>query len=844
MRSKPTPALLPLLCFVLVAGFAPAQCDLEWAPGDGLPGTNGTVYATTSWDPDGAGPADPLVVVGGHFDRVGPLATPSIAAWDPATGTWSAFGSGILGSVAALAVMPNGDLVAGGYWITPGGTVIDRMMRWDGTGWVPFGFGTVGSVMSLLVTSSGDLLVGGDFDLAGGVPSSGIAKWDGSSWSQFGVAPGITTSTGTRLVNALIELPTGDIVVAGRFTHAGGAVVNSLTRWDGTTWQTFGPGLPPGGLDQIRVLHRLPNGDLIAGGLFFSIGGVIVNHIARWDGATWHPLGSGVSWAMNGSGVYSVSARPNGDLAVGGYFTQASGQSANGIAQWNGSNWAPMAGGGSTNTQLVLPNGDLIAGGAFKGTGEGVSRWDGTAWNALATGFNDRITSLAVLPNGNVVAGGYFTYAGSGPVGRIAVTDGTSWSSLGSGMTSTTLSSPYVRLLAVAPNGDLFAAGYFTHAGGVAAAGIARWDGTAWWPLGAFNNSSLNAMLVTSNGDLVVAGNFSTIGGVTAKGVARWDGVAWHAMGAGMTSTVRALAVLPNGDPVAAGDFLMADGVVANRVASWDGTTWAPLGAGLPGNASSLVVMANGDLVATGTFGMNQRWNGSSWSSLGSGLAGAPNALLSLPNGDLLAGGLSSLVTVSGLVTMARWSAGSWTPLPTWPAGSVLAMVRQVDGSIAVGGTFAAVGSQTSAYLARLTTPCPGTVTGFAAGCPSSGGSNTLTAVTLPWVDSTFRATGTGLPTSAIVLALTSVNAVAPPLALSSVFAEAPVGCDLHVAPDIVETLFTANGTATSQLFLPNTPPLVGVTFFHQMVPIEVDPLLNFVQITATNVLQLTAGQF
>ncbi|MCU0865963.1 MAG: hypothetical protein MUC36_19440 [Planctomycetes bacterium] len=41
---------------------------------------------------------------------------------------------------------------------------------------------------------------------------------------------------------------------------------------------------------------------------------------------------------------------------------------------------------------------------------------------------------------------------------------------------------------------------------------------------------------------------------------------------------------------------------------------------------------------------------------------------------------------------------------------------------------------------------------------------------------------------------------------------------------------------------LPNTPSLVGATFHHQMVPIELDGAANWTAITATNSLQLTAG--
>jgi hypothetical protein len=38
--------------------------------------------------------------------------------------------------------------------------------------------------------------------------------------------------------------------------------------------------------------------------------------------------------------------------------------------------------------------------------------------------------------------------------------------------------------------------------------------------------------------------------------------------------------------------------------------------------------------------------------------------------------------------------------------------------------------------------------------------------------------------------------------------------------------------------------PLVGVTFFHQMVPIELDMAGVWVAVNATNALQLTAGAF
>ncbi|MBX3464019.1 MAG: hypothetical protein KF830_12675 [Planctomycetes bacterium] len=49
--------------------------------------------------------------------------------------------------------------------------------------------------------------------------------------------------------------------------------------------------------------------------------------------------------------------------------------------------------------------------------------------------------------------------------------------------------------------------------------------------------------------------------------------------------------------------------------------------------------------------------------------------------------------------------------------------------------------------------------------------------------------------------------------------------------------------TPQSSLLLPNTPPLVGVTFCHQMVPLELGPTGDWASVTATNAPQLTASQ-
>jgi hypothetical protein len=210
------------LAAALFVAPATAQCANAWAPGVPLAGTNGPVRATTRWDPDGAGPATPLLVLGGEFTLAGGTAVQNIAAHDAATDTWSTLGSGMLGGwINALTVMPNGDLVAAGAFPTAGGVPAVSIARWNGTAWSPLGAGVNGEVRALTVLANGDLVAGGHFQSAGGVSANGIAKWDGATWSPLG-------GSVVGSAYALATMPNGDLVAGGTFAVAGGVPANNV----------------------------------------------------------------------------------------------------------------------------------------------------------------------------------------------------------------------------------------------------------------------------------------------------------------------------------------------------------------------------------------------------------------------------------------------------------------------------------------------------------------------------------------------------------------------------------------------------------------------------------------
>jgi hypothetical protein len=104
----------------------------------------------------------------------------------------------------------------------------------------------------------------------------------------------------------------------------------------------------------------------------------------------------------------------------------------------------------------------------------------------------------------------------------IAKWDRTSWSPLGGGMsTSTQYTVAKSNALAVDGNGNLFAGGSFTTAGGVAANNIAKWDGSAWSPLGSGMDAEVYALAVDGMGKLYAGGKFTTAGGKPSNSIAR-----------------------------------------------------------------------------------------------------------------------------------------------------------------------------------------------------------------------------------------------------------------------------------------------------------------------------------
>ena len=357
----------------------------------------------------------------------------------------------------------------------------------------------------------------------------------------------------------------------------GGLDANHVARWDGSVWQTLGTGVD----EYVEALTTFdPDGAgpqsalLIAGGAFTFAGGAEVSKVATWDGGAWQPLGLG----MDGVVFALATFEPEG------VNPQPPQLIAGGTMQFAG--------------QVILNR---------------IGRWNGTSWQPLGTGMNSHVFALTTFtPDGagpqpsQLIAAGNFTTAGEVAANRIARWDGTAWHTLGTG-----LNSAVYALTTFDPDGaahqpaQLIAAGLFTSAGGVTANRIARWDGSTWQPLGAGMNFGVRALTTFDpDGDgpqasqLIAAGNFTTAGGVAADRIARWDGSAWHPVGKLVDGSILALTTFdPDGDDRVAfprlcvgGYFTQAGSQVSAYFAQW-------------GNDSALWKAAS-----SGTYGASANW--------------------------------------------------------------------------------------------------------------------------------------------------------------------------------------------------------------------------------------------
>lgn len=643
------------------------------------------------------------LIIGGGFHYAGSVQPNHVIGWNGSR--WSLLGTGTNDAVYSLIVF--GDkLIVGGGFSEAGGIPAARIASWDGSQWNALGSGFDKQVHALVVYD-GWLIAGGDFGVAGGISTRHIARWDGTHWE-----PLLDDSTGVDgvggRVNALAVYH-DELVVAGWFVEAGGVPCRGVARWNGASWQPLGTGVGPAARAEGLCVY---GDELIVGGQFTYAGRVPVSAIASWDGASWHALGAGVG------GIPLPLVRSltvfDGDLIAGGMFPTAGDSFVSSIARWDGRAWHPVGGGVHVGYPqlpevgtIAVYHDRLYAGGGFVVAGDtranAIACWDGLAWAPLdpGLGVSGAILSL-VVSESYLIAAGDFVHAGSRPANRIARLTQGHWEPLGEGTDG-------VVNAVLLHRGELVAGGEFLHAGGVEAHHVAAWDGAGWRPMGAGLDGEVYSLCAYKD-TVIASGDFTGSGSTILNRVARWDGMEWLPLGGGMDARVRCVCVLRD-TLYAGGRFEIADDAPARHVAYWTGATWKELGGGTDRNVNGLgsydgKLVVGGTFWTAGTVAANRvaLWDGE-WHALGEGLDYAAFTFIEHQH-SLYVGGF--FFDAGGLPArgVARWDGSHWHTLGEggldWDGvnGEVRAFAVY-EGGLYLGGPFWRAGTIRSRGIAR-----------------------------------------------------------------------------------------------------------------------------------------------
>jgi hypothetical protein len=339
---------------------------------------------------------------------------------------------------------------------------------------------------------------------------------------------------------------------------------------DDVFWQPISPpgGQPDAGVRALVVY----DGWLVVGGQFVNIGSLAVNHIARWDGASWSTLGTGCDGPVLDMTVY------DGDLIAVGSFYSAGGTEVVGVAAWDGTDWSPLdVPIANTPHLLTVYDGRLFAGVNFTNQISGevssyVEEWSGSSWGVIGHFFDWSYPPYGYMwdltaDDDELAACGWFDVQGTGPkIGPVAAWDGSSWSGRGE---------TYGQVFSLGHyNGQLVSGGW---------GGVSAWNGTSWSLLGADDQGLPIMVLGMHDGDLIACGQFGAMGGQTALGIAAFDGTSWSPLGSGVWQSapsypgdVYALCTYDNA-LVVGGDFAGAGGKSIPYLARWTKTPPVPV---------------------------------------------------------------------------------------------------------------------------------------------------------------------------------------------------------------------------------------------------------------------------
>jgi uncharacterized repeat protein (TIGR01451 family)/uncharacterized delta-60 repeat protein len=344
----PKTATITILDNQLVTG-APGSVDTTLQTGAGF----NNVVNSLCMQPDGC------ILAGGQFTFVSQYPFYQLARLNPDGSVDTGFLSQMAGSDGVVQVVlsqtpsagqTNGSIMVGGTFAHLDGFPRNNIGRLNLNGSVDETFNPgsgadntvyalVQTELAAVSTNQGPSIayyIGGSFANYNGIPCSGVGRVTSSGQLDlnFNVGNGVTSTNAS--VRALAVQADGKVIVGGDFTSFNNYYYHHLVRLNlnGSVDTTFNADTGASANGSVDAILIQPNGQIIIGGVFTNVNGVNLNHIARlnMDGSVDASFNVGVG--ANDT-VEALALDSQGRILVAGQFTRASGVTRNALTRLN-----------------------------------------------------------------------------------------------------------------------------------------------------------------------------------------------------------------------------------------------------------------------------------------------------------------------------------------------------------------------------------------------------------------------------------------------------------------------------------------------------------------------------
>lgn len=613
-----------------------------------------------------------------------------------------------------------------------------------------------GNVYAVAVQPDGKVLLAGQFailnpGIGGGIGRNNIARVNPDGSLDFSFDPNVNGP-----IRAMILQPDGKILVGGDFSAvqpngSSTAVTRHMVarfNTDGSLDTGFDPNVAGSLTPTVQALALQPNGQVIIGGMFATVGGAAHKNLARVSAAgvvdaTYTPAPNNI--------VLALAPHIDNKVVVGGGFTSFDADKGNPATVRNRA--ARLNPDGTVDSQFdcvannavtaiaIQRDGKVLLGGSFTqmspiGSTAPVNlnhiariNTDGTQDTTWAGNAASTVNVIGIQQDGGVLVGGVFSSvwaAGAPTVSRAYVArffpDGTVDQSFAPGANQA------VNAFGFQSDGKIIFGGYFTRMqpNGLASSAAVRNHVARVNANGSLDNTfqpennggrPLVSIVSKDGKQIYIGGSFTSIGGITRYYLARInaaDGSLDTSYYPAINGRVFAGALQSDGKLLIGGSFTTVAGTARNNLArlNTDGSLDTGFDPDPSGNVGSIVVQSDGKILLGGSFSTFTP-NSSGTTTLTNFLArvntdgtldttfnpnpnSTVNTIVPQADGKLLIGGaFTSFTSTDGKHfytrnSLARINAdGSMDEsFDPEPSTEVMAIAVQSDGKIIVGGQF------------------------------------------------------------------------------------------------------------------------------------------------------------